>query len=59
MAEHTYALGHSPRELERLSIQAHLVNPITGRFLAGAGVGPGMRVLDIGCGAGDTSFLAA
>jgi len=59
MVEYTYALGHSPRELERLSIQARLVNPITGRFLAAAGIMPGMRILDIGCGAGDTSFLAA
>lgn len=59
MVEHTYALGHSARELERLSVQARLINPITGRFLAAAGIGLGMRVLDIGCGAGDTSLLAA
>jgi SAM-dependent methyltransferase len=59
VAEHTYALGHSSRELERLSIQARLINPITRRFLAGAGILPGMRVLDVGCGAGDTSLLAA
>jgi 2-polyprenyl-3-methyl-5-hydroxy-6-metoxy-1,4-benzoquinol methylase len=54
-----YALGHSTSELERLSIQARLVDPITRRFLGDAGVCSGMRVLDVGSGAGDTAFLAA
>ena len=54
-----YALGHSDGELRRLSIQAQLVDPITKRFLAEAGVTPGMRVLDVGSGVGDVAFLAA
>jgi SAM-dependent methyltransferase len=54
-----YLLGHSERELERLSTQARLVDPITRRFFQAAGVAPGMRVLDVGCGPGDVSFLAA
>jgi SAM-dependent methyltransferase len=54
-----YALGHSDRELERLSVQAKLVDPITRRFLVEAGVAPGMRVLDVGSGVGDVAFLAA
>jgi ubiquinone/menaquinone biosynthesis C-methylase UbiE len=54
-----YVLGHSDRELERLRLQAKLVDPITRQFLAEAGLAPGMRVLDIGSGAGDVSFLAA
>jgi hypothetical protein len=54
-----YALGHSPRELERLAVQARLVDPITRAFLREAGIAPGMRVLDVGCGAGDVAFLAA
>lgn len=54
-----YVLGHSERELDRLAIQARLVEPITRRFFRDAGIGPGMRVLDVGSGAGDVSFLAA
>jgi ubiquinone/menaquinone biosynthesis C-methylase UbiE len=55
----TYALGHSADELDRLSTQARLIDPITRRFFTEAGVGSGMRVLDVGCGAGDTSVLVA
>ena len=54
-----YALGHSGRELERLSAQARLVDPITRQFFCEAGIIPGMRVLDVGSGAGDVAFLAA
>ena len=54
-----YVLGHSDRELDRLSRQAHLIDPITRRFLCAAGIVPGMRVLDVGSGAGDVAFLAA
>jgi SAM-dependent methyltransferase len=54
-----YALGHSERELKRLRVQARLVDPITRRFLVEAGIVPGMRVLDVGSGAGDVAFLVA
>jgi ubiquinone/menaquinone biosynthesis C-methylase UbiE len=54
-----YALGHSERELKRLRRQAQLVNPITRQYLIEAGIEPGMRVLDVGSGAGDVAFLAA
>jgi ubiquinone/menaquinone biosynthesis C-methylase UbiE len=54
-----YVLGHSDRELERLGKQARLIDPITRRFFQGAGIAPGMRVLDVGSGAGDVAFLAA
>lgn len=34
-------------------------NKFTERLLIDAGIGPGMRVLDVGCGRGDVSFLVA
>ncbi len=54
-----YVLGHSDRELNRLSVQARLVDPITRRFFLDAGIVPGMRVLDVGSGVGAVAFLAA
>lgn len=53
-----YALGHSSDELERLGAQAELVGHFTRRFFEEAGIAAGMRVLDVGCGAGDVSLLA-
>jgi SAM-dependent methyltransferase len=54
-----YVMGHSDRELQRLRRQAQLIDPITRQFLVQAGLAHGMRVLDIGTGAGDVAFLAA
>jgi ubiquinone/menaquinone biosynthesis C-methylase UbiE len=54
-----YILGHSEAELRRLELQAAILQPITRRLLTEAGLRPGMRVLDIGCGTGDVSLLAA
>ena len=54
-----YVLGHTDQELERLIEQARQIGPITRRFFLEAGVAPGMRVLDVGSGAGDVSFLVA
>jgi SAM-dependent methyltransferase len=55
----SYELGHSEAELKRLTVQASLLHPVTKRLLREAGIGNGMRVLDIGCGAGDVAMLAA
>ena len=55
----TYALGHSEQELERLSRQAEVFEPFTHQLLQQAGISTGMRVLDVGCGAGDVAFLVA
>lgn len=54
-----YVLGHSGREIERLQVQARLIGPITKRIFQEAGIVPGMRVLDVGSGAGDLAFLVA
>jgi SAM-dependent methyltransferase len=58
-ASQGYVLGHSDRELKRLAVQARLVDPITRGFLRAAGICAGMRVLDVGSGAGDVAFLVA
>ena len=57
--DRSYVLGHSERELERLNKQAQFIDPITRRFLRSAGIASGMRVLDVGSGAGDVAFLLA
>ncbi len=54
-----YVLGHAQREMARLEGQARTIAPITRRFFEAAGIGRGMRVLDVGSGAGDVAFLAA
>jgi ubiquinone/menaquinone biosynthesis C-methylase UbiE len=54
-----YPLGHSEHELERLSTQARYVGAVTRQYFHEAGVSVGMRVLDVGSGAGDVAFLAA
>ena len=59
MKETDYALGYSEAELRRLTTQARLIDPITRRFLESAGIAKGMRVLDVGSGAGDVALLCA
>ncbi|MGH9666924.1 MAG: class I SAM-dependent methyltransferase, partial [Bryobacteraceae bacterium] len=54
-----YALGHSQREMGRLSAQARALEPFTRRMLEQAGVSRNMRVLDVGSGAGDVALLCA
>jgi SAM-dependent methyltransferase len=54
-----YALGRSPEEYARLARQAEILKPMTQRLFAEAGIGQGMRVLDLGSGAGDVCMLLA
>jgi ubiquinone/menaquinone biosynthesis C-methylase UbiE len=54
-----YVLGHSEGELGRLERQARIFAEATEDILRRAGLKPGMRVLDVGCGVGDVSMIAA
>lgn len=54
-----YILGHSAPELQRLILQSSILRPFTERLLRNAEIGPGMRVLDLGCGPGDVTMLVA
>jgi ubiquinone/menaquinone biosynthesis C-methylase UbiE len=53
-----YPLGTSDFERQRLIRQAQKLRPITEDAFRAAGLAPGMRVLDVGCGAGDVAMLA-
>ncbi|BBZ37678.1 class I SAM-dependent methyltransferase [Mycobacterium conspicuum] len=55
----TYVLGHADVEVQRLLLQGRLYNDYTEHALRLAGLRAGMRVLDIGSGPGDVSFVAA
>lgn len=55
----TYLFGHSAGETDRLLRQARLFGPYTRRLLEDAGIAAGMRVLDVGTGAGDVSLILA
>jgi SAM-dependent methyltransferase len=54
-----FYFGYSQPEVDRLMAQAAVLRPITERLLQKAGLCAGMRVLDIGCGAGDVALAAA
>jgi ubiquinone/menaquinone biosynthesis C-methylase UbiE len=54
-----YVFGHAENELQRLIDQSCFFGGLTEQIFLNAGLGTGMQVLDIGCGTGDVSFLAA
>ena len=54
-----YVLGNSAQEQERLKLQGNFLEKWSEQFFVSAGLEPGMRVLDLGCGMGDVSLLAA
>ncbi len=54
-----YTMGRSQQETERLIQQSQLYGDLTKRFLKEAGIVRGMKVLDIGSGAGDVALAVA
>lgn len=54
-----YVTGRTSTETERLQLQASVLAPHSAHLLRLAGITPGPRVLDVGCGAGDLSMLLA
>lgn len=57
--EPTYVLGYSEIESQRLINQSRFYGELTEEVLRRAGIGSGVRVLDVGCGVGDVTFLLA
>ncbi len=55
----SYPFADRAAEDERLIAQGRLFDPLTRRVLEHAGITPGMRVLDLGSGAGNVARLAA
>ncbi len=55
----TYVMGATEHERRRLLLQGSILNSLTDRFLRQAGLSAGMRVLDLGCGIGDVTLMAA
>jgi ubiquinone/menaquinone biosynthesis C-methylase UbiE len=57
--EPAYVLGESEAETRRLIRQGRTHNAFTRGLLKEAGLSEGMRVLDVGSGAGDVALIAA
>jgi hypothetical protein len=54
-----FGSGIGEDEVARLEVQGSALAPATRMIFAEAGIRPGMRVLDLGCRAGDVTFVAA
>jgi len=54
-----YPLGRTDAETRRLILQHQIYGPLTRQFLRAAGITSGMKVLDLGSGAGDVALLLA
>ena len=51
-----YTMGRSESETERLIKQSQLYDDVTRRFFLRSGIAKGMKVLDVGSGAGDVAL---
>jgi SAM-dependent methyltransferase len=58
-ATYGFGSGIGETEVTRLELLSTMLAPTTRIIFTEAGVRPGMRVLDLGSGAGDTTFAAA
>ena len=58
-ASYEFGSGIGEDEVARLELQGGVFARATRMIFAEAGIRPGMRVLDLGCGAGDSAFVAA
>ena len=54
-----YTMGRSAGETERLMEQSQLYDNVTRRFFLRSGIANGMKVLDVGSGAGDVALTLA
>ena len=54
-----YTMGRSEEETQRLIEQSQLYDDITRRFFLRSGIAKGMKVLDVGSGAGDVALTLA
>jgi SAM-dependent methyltransferase len=54
-----YALGRSDAETRRLILQHQIYGSLTREFLVAAGISAGMKILELGSGAGDLALLLA
>ena len=54
-----YTMGRSEEETQRLIEQSQLYDDVTRRFFLRSGIAKGMKVLDIGSGAGDVALTLA
>ena len=58
-AKESYVLGHSQKEIERLQKQHDFLAIFTWHCFEEAGIKPGMKVLEAGCGAGEVALILA
>ena len=54
-----YPMGSTDHERQRLMRQGAILREFLASAFRRAGIAPGMRVLDLGCGVGDAAMLAA